>query len=122
MLFTLTINENKNFLFLYKKGKTCVGKAVAVYYKRNNRPYNRLGITASKKIGNAVLRNRAKRVIRAAYRESEAVLPIGFDIVIVARAAATGVKSYTIKKFMRERLVPEMEKPDVPYKKPAQPK
>lgn len=110
MLFTLTINENKNFLFLYKKGQTCVGKAVAVYYKKNNRPYNRLGITASKKIGNAVKRNRAKRVIRAAYSDVELTLPIGFDIVIVARAAATGVKSYNIKKFLRDRLLPELGK------------
>lgn len=110
MLFTETINTNKEFLFLYKRGQSIVTKAVVVYYKKNNKPYNRLGITSSKKIGNAVKRNRARRAIRAAYRECEDKFPIGYDIIFVARAVATGVKSYTIKKIFKEKVILEINK------------
>lgn len=108
MLFTETIDSNRDFLFLYKKGKSIITKAVVVYFRKNNKPYNRLGITSSKKIGNAVKRNRARRVIRAAYRENEDKFPIGYDIIIVARAASTVVKSYTIKKIFKEKVIPEI--------------
>ncbi len=93
MLYTETINKNKDFLFLYKKGKALVGKYAVIYVRPNKKPYNRLGITAGKKVGNAVHRNRAKRVIRQAYRENEKNVPIGLDIVIVARASICKIKS-----------------------------
>jgi len=110
MLFTEIIDRNKDFLFLYKKGQTVVTKAVVVYFRKNNKPYNRLGITSSKKIGNAVKRNRARRVIRAAYRDCENLFPIGYDLIFVARAVATEVKSYTIKKIFKEKVIPEINK------------
>lgn len=88
MLYTKTINKNKSFLYLYKKGKCIVSKNVVIYVRRNNKPYNMLGITAGKKVGNAVARNRAKRVIRQAYRENEINMPIGIDMIIVARSSA----------------------------------
>lgn len=113
MLFTETINSNRDFLYLYKKGKTVITKAVVIYYRRNNKPYNRIGITSSKKIGNAVKRNRARRAIRAAYRECEDKFPIGYDFIFVARAAATGVKSYSIKKAFKEKLFAELRDAEV---------
>lgn len=100
MLYTEIINKNKDFLYLYKKGKTIVCKYAVIYVKANKRPYNRLGITAGKKVGNAVCRNRAKRVIRQAYRENEALLPLGIDMVIVARAAICDIKSDVLSEWL----------------------
>jgi ribonuclease P protein component len=59
-------------------------------------PSTRIGFTASKKIGNAVLRNRAKRRLRALAREvlARAALP-GWDYVLVARPEATVMRPYT---------------------------
>ena len=93
MLYTEILNDNKDFLTLYKKGKYSASKYSVIYVKPNGKPFNRLGITAGKKVGNAVSRNRAKRLIRLAYRMSEVNMPVGMDIVIVARSFICSVKS-----------------------------
>ncbi|HSC88750.1 MAG TPA: ribonuclease P protein component [Polyangiaceae bacterium] len=46
---------------------------------------SRLGITATRRVGNAVRRNRLKRLVRAAFRATEAFLPAGFDVVVIVR-------------------------------------
>ena len=72
------------------------------YYleRRGVQPDNRLGIVASKKVGNAVKRNRAKRVIREAFRLSESQLKLKtskrYDFVFVARAKTPYLKSTQI--------------------------
>ena len=48
----------------------------------------RIGITVSKKVGNAVVRNRVKRWIRECYRRSRPQFPTRLDLVVVARPAA----------------------------------
>lgn len=59
-----------------------------------------MGITVGKKIGKAVERNRAKRVIREAYRLLESKLAGGYDMVIVARKKSIFVKSYEVMRIM----------------------
>lgn len=108
MLYTNTINKNKTFLFLYKKGKCIVNRNIIIYVRKNNKPYNNLGITAGKKVGNAVARNRAKRVIRQAYRENEINMPIGIDMIIVARAAVIGIKSDVLSDYLRKKGINEI--------------
>lgn len=110
MLYTEILNKNKDFLTLYRKGSCVVSKNVVVYFRKNSLPCNRLGITAGKKVGNAVKRNRAKRIIRQAYRENELSLPVGIDIVIVARASAPDAKSDSISSFLGGRALKEIKK------------
>ena len=94
---TVSITENRMFQRLYRKGKSLVTPFFVVYTMKNRQKFNRLGITATKKIGNAVERNRAKRVIKEAYRLLESELPGGMDIVIVARKKTVFMKMQTIK-------------------------
>lgn len=108
MLYTEILNDNKDFLTLYKKGKFTACKYSVIYVRPNGRPFNRLGITASKKIGNAVHRNRAKRLIRLAYRNAEIKIPVGVDIVIVARSPLCEVKSQDYCAYMEKYGVPEI--------------
>ncbi len=114
MLYTKILKDNKDFLTLYKKGKYIVSKYSVIYVKPNGRSFNRFGITAGKKIGNAVCRNRAKRLIRLAYRQSEIDMPIGIDIVIVARSGILNIKSdeycYYIKKYGIKEINKAIEK------------
>jgi len=53
---------------------------------------SRLGITASRKVGNAVVRNRAKRLVREAFRATQSLWPFGMDLVIIVRSLREGTK------------------------------
>ena len=99
---TETFKLNKDFKRLYGRGKCFVFPAVVVYIKKNNLSIHRFGITVSKKIGCAVKRNRAKRVIREAFYATSGILCGGFDIVFVARTRATAVKSYEIAACLKK--------------------
>ena len=88
----ISIKKNIDFRRIYKRGKCGVTPTLVVYVLRNRR-LDRLGITAGKKVGCAAKRNRAKRRIRALYREQilSGALPEGgekLDMIVVARAAA----------------------------------
>ncbi len=81
-----TLKENHLFSRAYRKGRCFSGKYVAVYVMKNrNSDQNKLGITVSKSRGNAVKRNRTKRIIREAYRVFHRFIKEGNIIVIVAR-------------------------------------
>lgn len=110
MLYTEILKDNKDFMTLYKKGRYIASEYSVIYVRPNGRPYNRLGITAGKKIGNAVRRNRAKRLVRLAYRNAELSLPVGIDLVIVARTKLTEISSDEYCGYMEKRGVPDIER------------
>ncbi len=81
-----TLKENHLFSRAYRKGRCFSGKYIALYILPNrNKTQNLFGITVSKGRGNAVKRNRTKRVIREAYRCFHPFIKEGNVIVIVAR-------------------------------------
>lgn len=102
---TQSLKRNNDFRRIYSRGKSFAGGYVVVYVFKNRYRFNRLGITVSKSIGNAVARNRAKRVIRAAYTNLEDRLAEGgFDFVVVARTRGAGKKEQQIRKDMEYAL------------------
>ncbi len=84
MKFSAPLKLNHIFRRLY----TTSGYAnshLVLYAKRNRLDTNRVGITVSKKLGHAVVRNRARRRLREVYRLNEERFQPGWDIVVVAR-------------------------------------
>jgi len=59
-----------------------------ILFVRNGTDGTRVGLTVSRKVGNAVIRNRVKRWLREAIRHQGDELPTGFDVVIVAHPQA----------------------------------
>ncbi len=52
----------------------------------------RMGVTASRKLGSAVVRNRVKRLVREAFRRHKLLFPSGLDVVFIAKKSAVGVE------------------------------
>lgn len=102
----ITIKLNKEFKRAYYKGKFTAYPAIVTYLVKNNLCSNRVGITVSSKIGNAVTRNRCRRIIKAAYRQiaKENIVPQGTDIVFVARQAIVKLKSDEVYKMMKKQI------------------
>ena len=103
MLTSVTLNANSDFRRVYARGKVYTNPALVSYVLKNRAGICRIGITASKKIGNAVQRNRARRVIRAA-TEMLPEIKSGCDIVFVARTKTVRKKSTEIRQIMEQQL------------------
>lgn len=99
-----SLNRNTDFRRLYGRGRSMVSPVLVTYALPNRTDRCRVGITASKKIGNAVTRNRARRVIRAAYTKLLPMASEGFDIVFVARGKTAFKKSTDIAVVMAQQL------------------
>ncbi len=100
----VSLNQNRSFRYVYNKGRSLVSPLVVTYVLKNRCGINRVGITASKKIGNAVKRNRARRVIKAAYEICKNDVKTGYDIVFIARVKTADSKSNDIYFFMSKHL------------------
>ena len=87
MKFSSSLKLNHIFRRLYHTSGFADG--VLVLYARKNRTSgNRVGITVSKKLGKAHVRNRTRRRLREVYRLHEDKFQPGWDIVVVARSKA----------------------------------
>ena len=85
MKFSSSLKLNHIFRRLYAT-KGFAGPHLVLYVRRNRTNENRVGITVSKKLGKAHVRNRARRRLREVYRLNEAMFQSGWDIVVVARS------------------------------------
>ena len=81
----VTLKENYEFRRMYQRGKSAVSGSMVVYCKKNRLDHNRLGLTASTKLGHAVVRNRCRRRLREVYRLNSPALRQGYDLILVAR-------------------------------------
>ncbi len=93
-----TICKNNEFSRIYARGKSYVHAQVVLYVLPTKKRYVRVGFTATKKIGNAVLRNRARRIMKEALAEHLDPNLQGFDLILVARAQTTKIKSTALSK------------------------
>jgi ribonuclease P protein component len=77
------IRRRPEFQRVYEGGERVRARLMTVMILATDRPISRLGIAATRKLGGAVIRNRAKRLVREVFRR--AVVPAGLDIVVIPR-------------------------------------
>lgn len=99
-----TIKENFIFKKAYSKGKKEAGKLI-VLYSLKHKNGKRYGITVSKKLGKAVVRNQIRRRIRECLRILEPYINNDQDIVLVARSAAVYAPFSALLDSIRGQMI-----------------
>ncbi len=84
MKFSCALKRNHIFRRLYAT-QGFANSYLVLYARKNRMHHNEVGITVSKKLGHAVVRNRTRRRLREIYRLNEHLFTPGWDIVVVAR-------------------------------------
>ena len=96
----------RDFDRLYKKGRSTGDKFVVVFHISNGLEYSRKAFLASKKVGGAVARNRARRLMKEGFRKIESETLSGKDILFIARKeiAGAGTGSREVEMSIRKAL------------------
>ncbi|MFW6287248.1 MAG: ribonuclease P protein component [bacterium] len=103
------LRKSKEFGRVYNRGKSLATYNLVLYYFPNKSNINRVGFSISKKIGNAVVRNKIKRRLREIIRLKENV-KTGYDIIVIARKPVVkldykGMERDINKLFDRANLI-----------------
>jgi ribonuclease P protein component len=104
MLKPNVLRKKKDFSILYNKGKSVGERCLVLFYRKNGLSYNRRAFLASKKVGNSVLRNRARRLLRESHRDLEENLKEGYDLIFIARKTIVNLKCADVKESMEAAL------------------
>lgn len=91
------VRKNSQFRYIYKRGKSYSNNILIMYIIKNNKRINRIGFSVSKKIGNSVVRNRVKRLIREGYRNNRYGFEKGYDIIFIARPGISKMTYHEIE-------------------------
>jgi len=92
------IVKSSEYRSLYGRGKRLQAQRFVLYRRENNLEHHRLGITVSRKIGRAVVRNRIKRLFREIFRRNRAEIPHHYDFVVNAKQGCAGATYSELRK------------------------
>ncbi len=99
------ISKRAEFINLNLHRNRYYTKNFTVILKQNRRDVTRLGITASKRVGNSVKRNRIKRLIREFFRLNKQQIPEGYDIMIIALRESNKLNFFKVQEELGELLL-----------------
>ncbi len=94
---TFRLTRAADFERVRRAGKSTAHPLLVLAVHANGEAHTRVGITASRALGGAVQRNRAKRLLRAAIQPLLAQLPSGYDLVLVARQPLLAEKTPAVQ-------------------------
>lgn len=98
MITQQKLKKNYEFKKVYNEGRYYVEKYVVMYIVLNNSASNRVGFSVSKKVGNSVVRNRVKRLMKEVYRKNAVNMKLGNDMVFTARVGSADADYSKIDK------------------------
>ena len=99
------LRKRPEFLSLSRWGKKIYSPHFLIITKPNERGEARLGVTVSSKVGNAVVRNRVKRLLRECFRRHRHQIVPNQDVLIIARKAAVNLSWYEVESEIRDILI-----------------
>ncbi|THB70935.1 MAG: ribonuclease P protein component [Desulfobulbaceae bacterium] len=82
---TCLLRKSEDFDLVYRHGKRLYGPGFSLIYLQMDRDYSRIGISVSRKLKGAVVRNRIKRIFKESFRLNRDLFPVHADIVIAVR-------------------------------------
>jgi len=94
------LRKNREFRYVYNKGKVYSNSILVMYIVKNNSEYNRVGFSVSNKVGKSVVRNKVRRRIKESFRLNASIIKKGYNIVFISRVRARGVNYKEIEKAM----------------------
>lgn len=98
------LRKKDDFTGIYRKGKSIGERYIVFFYRKNGLSYNRTAFLASKKVGNSVKRNRARRLMKENYRFLGKNIKEGYDIIFIARNTINEKKAGDVGKSMRRAI------------------
>ena len=104
MLKKEVLRKKRDFDRVYRKGRSLGEKYVVLFYLKNGLPLTRTAVVASKKVGNSVQRNRAKRLMKESYRTRADEIKEGYDLIIIARNTINGRKSGEVGESLEKSM------------------
>lgn len=104
MLKQNVLRKRTDFSAIYNKGKSLGERYIVLFYRKNDLPYSRTAFLASKKVGNSVERNRARRLMKESIRTSQVNLPEGYDFIFIARNTILNRKCADVKKSIEAAI------------------
>jgi ribonuclease P protein component len=84
------IVRSSDYRMLYKSGSKIYSEKFVLFWRENKIGHHRLGITVSRKVGNSVVRNRVKRLLREIFRKSFRRIPGQADILVNVKSGCAG--------------------------------
>ncbi|MBE0447111.1 MAG: ribonuclease P protein component [Actinobacteria bacterium] len=92
------LTDSKDYESVYRYGGSVANEELVLYFLEKEDSGKRIGISVSRKIGAAVVRNRIKRLIREAFRHNESAIKQGYDLVFIARSQLRGKSFHEVEK------------------------
>lgn len=98
------IKKNTEFRRIYNSRKSVADRNMVLYFLSNNKENCRFGFTVSKKIGNAITRNRVRRLFGEVCRLNIDKFPKGYDYILLARREIVGLNFCQIEESLLKLL------------------